>query len=179
MKKQIQDLLNLSRVGTMAPAFRTVSSEEILRRAVENLGETIRERSAEVTWEVMPEIAGDSDMLTQVFQNLVANGIKFNKSAAPVVHISAALQDSEWVFSVRDNGIGIEEQQSSRVFEVFERLHPANEFPGTGVGLAITHKIVDRHKGRIWFESKPGEGTIFFFSIPAEAVKSASGGGQG
>lgn len=174
MKKQIQDLLNLSRVGTIAPEFRPVESRQILERAVDNLAEAIRERSASVTWDAMPEIVADPDMLTQVFQNLIANGIKFNDSAVPLVHISAALEDAEWVFRVRDNGIGIEPQQSSRVFQIFERLHPASEFPGTGVGLTITQKIVTRNKGRIWLESKPGEGSTFFFTIAAEAAMAAA-----
>jgi light-regulated signal transduction histidine kinase (bacteriophytochrome) len=174
MKRQIQDLLRLSRVGTIAPEFRPVQGEKIVQRAVDNLEEAIRERSAQVTWDAMPKIVADSDMLVQVFQNLIANGIKFNRSAVPAVHIAAAMRDSDWVFSVHDNGIGIEQKQSARVFQVFERLHPASEFPGSGVGLTIAQKIVARHKGRIWVESTPGGGTTFFFSIPAEAAKAAS-----
>jgi PAS domain S-box-containing protein len=166
MKKQIEDLLNLSRVGAIPPALRCVPCEKLLQRAVNNLREAIAERSAQVTWGPMPEISADFDMLSQVFQNLIANGIKFNKAAAPCVHVSAARQDSDWVFSVRDNGIGIEAAQRDRVFQVFERLHPASEFPGTGVGLTITRKIVERHKGLVWFESKLGEGSTFFFSLP-------------
>jgi light-regulated signal transduction histidine kinase (bacteriophytochrome) len=171
MKKQIDALLNLSQLGVAAPALRPVQSGEILQMAVANLGETIRERSAQITWDSMPEIFADSVLLGEVFQNLIASGIKFNKGTTPSVHISVEKQDSDWVFSVRDNGIGIEAQQADRVFGVFERLHAASEFPGTGVGLTIIQKIVKLHKGRVWFESKPGEGTTFFFTIPRVAGK--------
>jgi PAS domain S-box-containing protein len=173
MKRQIEDLLNLSRMGTNALTLRFVRSETIVQRAMNNLEAAIAESSAEVSWDPMPEIFADSDMLTQVLQNLIANAIKFNKEPIPRVHVSAVVEGSNWLFSVRDNGIGIDPQQADRVFEVFERLHSATEFAGTGVGLTIARKIVERHKGKIWFASKPSEGTTFFFSIPQEAAMTA------
>jgi PAS domain S-box-containing protein len=166
MKAQIEDLLNFSRIGMTAPAFHRVNSGQMLQTAMDNLEAAIRERSAEVTWDPLPEIFVDPGLLAQVFQNLISNGVKFHKDGIPRVHVSATQQGSDWVFSVIDNGIGIEAHQSERVFQVFERLNAASEYPGTGVGLTISRKIVQRHKGRIWFESKPGEGTTFFFSIP-------------
>jgi len=166
MKSQIEDLLSYSRIGKMAPALHRVPAERILQTAVDNLSAAIHERSAVVTWDPLPDIVADPGLLAEVFQNLIANGIKFHTDGAPRVHVSATQRDSEWVFSVRDNGIGIEPRQSHRIFQLFERLHSYDEFPGTGVGLVIAQKILERHNGRIWFESNPGEGATFYFSIP-------------
>ncbi len=174
MKRQIEDLLNLSRLGTAAPALRFVKTEQVVQAAVDNLRVAISEQSAKVSWDALPEIFADAGILTQVFQNLIANGIKFNRSETPAVHVSATMEGSDWVFSVRDNGIGIDARGSDDVFQLFERLHSASEFSGTGVGLTIAQKIVKRHSGRIWFESKPDEGTTFLFSIPREAGKAKS-----
>jgi PAS domain S-box-containing protein len=166
MKHQIENLLNFSRIGTTASAFQHVQAGSILRRAVDNLEVTIKEQSAEITWDPLPEIFADSSLLVQVFQNLIANGIKFQKDGIPKVHISATGQNSEWVFAVRDNGIGIEARHCERIFQMFEHLHSSSEYQGYGMGLAISQKIVARHKGRIWLESKLGEGSTFFFTIP-------------
>jgi PAS domain S-box-containing protein len=170
MQDQIENLLNFSRIGTIAPALERVQAESILRSAVDDLKMKISERSAEVTWDPLPEIVADSSLLAQVFQNLISNGIKFKKDGIPKVHVSATLQGFEWVFSVRDNGIGIEARHRERIFQMFEHLNDSSEYPGHGVGLAIAQKIVARHKGRIWVESKLGEGSTFFFSIPRSAV---------
>jgi light-regulated signal transduction histidine kinase (bacteriophytochrome) len=166
MKEQIQNLLNFSRLGTVAINLKPVPSEQIVQTVVNDLEVMIRERSAEVTWESLPEIVADAGLLVHVFQNLIANGIKFKKDGTPRVHISAIEQRSEWVFSVRDNGIGIEAQHRERIFRMFEHLHSSSEYPGYGVGLALAQKIVARHKGRIWLESTPGVGTTCYFSIP-------------
>jgi light-regulated signal transduction histidine kinase (bacteriophytochrome) len=166
MKDQIENLLKFSHIGAVAPSFARVQAGEIVQTAVDNLAVQIKEKSAEVTCDTLPEISADSSLLVQVFQNLIANAIKFVAEGTPRVHVSAALQDSEWVFAVRDNGIGIEPRHSGRVFQMFERLNSSEDYRGSGVGLAISQKIVERHKGRIWFESKLGEGTTFFFSIP-------------
>jgi chemotaxis family two-component system sensor kinase Cph1 len=148
------------------PSFQVVKSELILQSAMDELKERIVERSAEITWDPLPEIVAHASLLTQVFRNLISNGIKFNRDGIPRVHISAGDHGSEWVFSVRDNGIGIEARHFERIFQMFERLNSSDEYPGYGVGLAVSRKIVERHKGRIWFESKSGEGSTFSFSIP-------------
>jgi len=168
MKGLIQDLLTFSRAGTRSADIHNVPAEILVQRAVENLKAAIEERSAEVTWDQpLPQVAADAGLLVQVLQNLVANGIKFQKDgAAPRVHISVGAQGSEWVFSVRDNGIGIDPRHAGRIFRIFERLNASDQYPGTGMGLAIAQKIVERHGGRIWFESKPGEGSTFSFSLP-------------
>jgi PAS domain S-box-containing protein len=170
MKDLIKGLLSFSHVGTQDADIQNVLAETLVQRAVENLKAAIEERSAIVTWDhPLPEVAADPGLLVQVLQNLIANGIKFQKSGTPRVHISAAELGAEWVLSVRDNGIGIEPQHAGRVFGIFERLNPSDQYPGTGIGLAISKKIVERHGGRIWFNSQPGEGTTFSFSIPRTA----------
>lgn len=166
MKDRIENLFNFSRIAAVVPSFHPVGSELILQTAMDNLQAMIGEGSAEVTWDPLPEIVAHASLLAQVFQNLVANGIKFNDQSIPRVHISASEHGSEWVFSVRDNGIGIEARHFDRIFQMFERLNSSDLYPGYGVGLAISRKIVERHKGRIWFESKSGEGSTFYFSIP-------------
>src|SRR5579864_2427123 len=168
MKALIQDLLSFSRAGTQSTDIQNVEAGDLVQRAVDNLKAAMEERSAKVTWDQpLPGVAADAGLLVQVLQNLIANGIKFQKDgAAPRVHVSAAGQGSEWVFSVRDNGIGIDPRHSGRIFRIFERLNPSDRYPGTGMGLAISQKIVERHGGRIWFDSKPGEGSTFYFAIP-------------
>ena len=128
----------------------------------------IEESQARVTTGPLPEIVADASLLVQVFQNLIGNAIKFRGSDPPSIHVWAERQASGWVFSIRDNGIGIDPQHGARVFQIFERLHGSDQYPGTGVGLAIAQKIVERHGGSIWFESGIGAGTTFYFSIPAQ-----------
>jgi len=170
MKGLIEGLLNFSRVGTQSIDAQKVEAETLVQRVVENLNAVIKEHSAAVTWDhPLPEVAADPALVVQVLQNLIANGIKFQQDSAPRLHIAVAAENSEWVFSVRDNGIGIEPRHSDRIFQIFERLHPSERYPGTGLGLAISRKIVERHGGRIWFESKPREGSTFFFALPRTA----------
>jgi light-regulated signal transduction histidine kinase (bacteriophytochrome) len=131
-----------------------------------NLEVFIEENDATVSHNSLPEVMADSTQLTQVFQNLIINGIKFHSEEAPQIHISAEKKESEWLFSVRDNGIGIDSQYYEKIFEVFKRLHNKEEYPGTGIGLAVCKKIVERHGGRIWVESELGKGSTFYFTSP-------------
>ncbi len=171
MKGLIQDLLSFSRAGTQSTDIQNVEAGILVQRAVDNLKAAIEERSADVTWDQpLPEVAADAGLLVQVLQNLIANGIKFQNDSTPRVHVSVVKQGGEWVFSVRDNGIGVDPRHSGRIFRIFERLNASDQYPGTGMGLAISQKIVERHGGRIWFDSHPGEGSTFFFSIPRTAA---------
>lgn len=166
MQTMINDLLAFSRVGTRGKAFQPVNLEKALTQAMENLKLAIVDKGAEVTHDPLPVVRGDLGQLTQVFQNLIENGIKFRAEEPPRVHVSARLQGNEYVCSVRDNGIGISPEFQDRIFVLFQRLHTRKEYPGTGIGLAICKRIVERHGGRIWIESKPAEGSCFYFSMP-------------
>lgn len=168
MKALIRDLLEFSRAGTYTAKFREVPISSILQNALINLKTAIDESGSQITSDPLPAIVCDPVLLTQVFQNLIANAIKFHRGAAPGIHISARQVDSEWIFSVRDNGIGIESRHLERIFRIFERLHSIEEYSGSGIGLAITQKIVERHRGKIWVESQPDAGSTFFFSLAAE-----------
>ena len=175
MKQLIEDLLAYSRVGTRDKNFKPVDSESSLRRALTNLRAAIQDSGATVTQDKLPTIPCDEVQLAQLFQNLIGNALKFRKpDVAPAVHVGAAEQGAEWEFMVRDNGIGIEPQYFERIFMVFQRLHDKGEYPGTGIGLAIVKKVVERHGGRIWVQSQPGAGTTFHFTMPKER-KAANG----
>ena len=167
MQGLIQDLLVYSRAGTDGRVLHKRSSEDALNNALKNLGGTIEESSAIVTHDALPEITTDDKQLTQVFQNLVGNAVKYHGTQAPAVHISATRKGlEEWIFSVRDNGLGIEAQYFERIFILFQRLHGRKEFEGTGIGLSICKKIVEGLGGRIWVESQLGEGSTFYFALP-------------
>jgi len=166
MKQLIEDLLAYSRVGIKSQDFKPVSSEAALSRALFNLRTAIEEAGAVVTHDTMPTVQADEVQLGQLFQNLMGNALKFRSASVPRIHVSVSEKEAEWEFAVRDNGIGIEPQYYERIFMVFQRLHNKGEYPGTGIGLAICKKVVERHGGRIWVESRPGEGSSFHFTLP-------------
>jgi signal transduction histidine kinase len=166
MQQLINDLLEFSRVGTRAKELKLTACEVVLSQVLENLKVAIAECQAVVTHDPLPTIMGDEIQLMQLFQNLIANAIKFRREEPPRVHISVLQQKNDWVFSVRDNGIGMEPEYFERIFTIFQRLHTRTEYPGTGIGLAVCKKIVERHGGRIWIDSELGVGTTFHFTIP-------------
>ena len=167
MQRLINDLLTYSRVGTRGRPFAPVRLDEVLDGALRNLEVAVSESKAVVTRTPLPTVQGDEGQLVQVVQNLVHNALKFRRpKVAPKVHVSARPQDGGWVVSVQDNGIGIEAQYLDRLFVIFQRLHARDEYPGTGIGLAVAKRIVERHGGRIWAESQPGQGSTFHFTFP-------------
>jgi light-regulated signal transduction histidine kinase (bacteriophytochrome) len=166
MQTLINDLLAYSRVGTRGKPLEPTDSHAALGEAIRNLAALIGENRAIITNDSLPTVRADASQLVLVFQNLLANAIKFRRKDLPHIHVSARDHDREWVFAVKDNGIGIEPQHAERVFVIFQRLHTREEYPGTGIGLAVCRRIVERHGGKIWFESEPGKGTTFFFTVP-------------
>ena len=166
MKQLIEDLLAYSRVGTRGKEFRPVKLDVVVSRARTSLRAALEESGGELTSDALPEVEGDELQLFQLMQNLVGNALKFHGAAPPRVHVSALEKEHEYVVSVQDNGIGIDPQYFERIFMVFQRLHDKGEYPGTGIGLAICKKVVDRHGGHLWVESAPGKGSCFKFSLP-------------
>jgi PAS domain S-box-containing protein len=167
MQQLINDLLTYSRVGTRGKPFEPVDLEAVFAGIMDNLTVTIQESNATVTHDLLPIVLADDLQMLQLFQNLVSNGIKFHGDEPPRVHVSAKRAGDFWQFSVSDNGIGIDPEYFSRIFIIFSRLHTRAEYPGSGIGLAICKKIVERHGGHIWVESTPGNGSTFLFTIPA------------
>ena len=161
----IRDLLAYSRLEWQAGNLKPVDAGVAVRAASHNIGQMIQDTNAHLTYDKLPTVRADAMQLVQLFQNLISNAIKFRGSEHPEVHISAHAEDGDWVFSVRDNGIGIEKEYWDQIFTMFRRLHTKKEYPGTGIGLAICKKIVERHGGRIWLDSIPGEGTTFYFTL--------------
>jgi light-regulated signal transduction histidine kinase (bacteriophytochrome) len=166
MERLITDLLTFSRLSTDARAFVLASLGAPLETALRNLQFSIQSAKAKVTNDSLPTLLVDESQMLQLFQNLIANALKFRSEHAPQIRIGARSEEGRWVLWVRDNGIGIEAQYFERIFQVFQRLHTRNKYPGTGIGLAICKKIVERHGGQIWVESKPGQGSTFYFSLP-------------
>jgi PAS domain S-box len=169
MKEQIKGLLEYSRISTKGNEFKDVNSEFILNQAIDNLQFAIKETNAEVTYDSLHEVMCDAGQLQRVFQNLISNAIKFKKeNSPPKIHVSSKkdLENKEYIFSVTDNGIGIEEQYMERIFVIFQRLHTMDEYHGTGIGLSIVKRIIERHGGRIWVESEFGRGSVFNFTLP-------------
>ena len=166
MQQLIRELLAYSRVGAGDRVLRPIDCERVLECSLANLQATLDESRAVVTHEPLPTVIADEGLLVQVLQNLIGNAVKFKGTETPRVHIKADRQVDQWAFSVRDNGIGIDPQFKERIFEIFQRLHNRTAFPGTGIGLAICKKAIERHGGRIWVDSETGEGASFHFTIP-------------
>jgi two-component system, chemotaxis family, sensor kinase Cph1 len=169
MQRLITDLLHYSRVGTKGKPFAPVQCDALLEQVLTNLQLAVKESGATIVKGPLPTVVGDDVQLMQLFQNLIGNAIKFRqRSVPPRIEISAARDEAGWRFQVTDNGIGFDPQHADRIFVVFQRLHTSDEYPGTGIGLAICKKIVERHGGRIWTTSRPGQGATFSFTLPAD-----------
>jgi signal transduction histidine kinase len=169
----INDLLAYSRIDTRGREIAAVDCNQLLRNAVRQLEAEIRAAGATVEAEPLPTVVGDAEQLGQVFRNLLSNAVKFRRAEPPLVRVSAQRQEAQWLFSVQDNGLGIEPQYRERIFRVFQRLHAADEYAGTGMGLALGQKIVELHGGRIWVESEAGKGSTFLFTIPLKEAATA------
>jgi PAS domain S-box-containing protein len=166
MKHLIEGLLAYSRVGSEKRSFHKVDISLVIDSTLNNLKVLIGEKKAKIVYENMPVIVGDKGQLSQLIQNLIGNSLKFSGKHDPEIKVTAENTPEHWLFQVQDNGIGIASKHKDRVFNIFERLHSREEYAGTGIGLAVCKKIVERHGGKIWIESELGEGTIFFFTIP-------------
>jgi PAS domain S-box-containing protein len=166
MQQLINDLLTYSRVGRQTLNLQPIDFNVLVQRALDDLRMAIADCNAVVTTDSLPTVVGDTAQLTQLLQNLIGNAIKYRDQEAPRIHISSRQADDEWIFSVKDNGIGIDPQYAERIFVIFQRLHTRRDYSGTGIGLAICKKIVELHQGRIWVESQLGQGSVFYFTIP-------------
>ncbi len=167
LRALIQDLLAYSRVTANARAtFAAFNTGKALETALKNLHKEVEETQATLIYEALPTIIGNEGQFVQLFQNLISNAIKFRRDIKPEIRVNAQSQGTEWLFTVRDNGIGMEAPYLERIFVIFSRLHSQEAYPGTGIGLAICKKVVEYHKGRLWVESQPGQGTTFYFTIP-------------
>ena len=167
MRNLISDLLSYSRLDKRGKSFSETDLNKVLEHVLIDLSLTIEENEAIVTHDSFPIVIADAIQMSQVLLNLISNAIKFQGEENPRIHLSASRQNDHWLFSVQDNGIGIEPQYAERIFAIFQRLHTMEEYPGTGIGLAICKKIIERHNGQIWLESTPGQETTFFFTLPA------------
>jgi signal transduction histidine kinase len=174
MRALIQDLLIFSRIDRQGEQFEPTSAETLLGYALDNLKGAIDESKAVVTHDPLPTVMADERQFLRLLQNLLSNAIKFHGPEAPRIHLSAERREKEWLFSVRDNGIGIDPHYSERIFVLFQRLHTNAEYPGTGIGLALCKKIVERHGGRIWMESQLGQGATFYFTLPDRDLSPAA-----
>jgi PAS domain S-box-containing protein len=165
MERLIKGLLAFSRVGTCGKPFERIETEDVLNAVLQNLQLVLEENRGIVTHDPLPAIVADESQMVEIFQNLIGNGLKFHGQDSPIVHISARREEKGWTFSFKDNGIGIDPQHYSKLFRIFQRLNP-RDYPGTGIALSISRKIVERHGGRIWVDSEPGKGSTFYFIIP-------------
>jgi light-regulated signal transduction histidine kinase (bacteriophytochrome) len=168
----INDLLAYTRAGVIEGSVSSINTSKVLKNTLASLAEAIREAGGTITYDSLPDVYMAEAHLQQVLQNLLSNALKYRTEAPPQIHISAADLGAFWRFSVRDNGIGIDPQYKEKIFGVFKRLHRDQKYPGTGIGLAISHRVVERYGGRIWVESEVGKGATFFFTIPRYAAAS-------
>ncbi|RIL05903.1 MAG: hypothetical protein DCC75_11310 [Proteobacteria bacterium] len=167
MRELIDALLTYSRVGTRGSDFKAVEIEQVIEQTCKDLGLSIAESKAQITWDGQPPIVhGDATQIRQLFQNLIDNAIKYRGSEALRIKLHARERSDSWEFAVADNGIGIDSRFAERVFAIFQRLHTRREYKGTGIGLAICKRIVERHAGRIWVTSQVGKGSTFYFTLP-------------
>jgi signal transduction histidine kinase len=171
MKSLINDLLFFSRIGARCNSLKPLNLNAALQQALTNLSTVIEAHHAYVFYDELPTVIADNYQWVQLFQNLIANAVKFRSSAPPRIHISAEEKNNEWIFSIKDNGIGIAPEYYDRIFLIFQRLHKKTEYPGTGIGLAICKRIVERNGGRIWVESELGNGSTFLFTFPSNGEK--------
>jgi PAS domain S-box-containing protein len=168
MQSLIKDLLTFSRFGKTEIELQTIDCRTVVEQALKNLQAAVEGSGAVVNWKDLPMVKGDPSQLTQVFQNLIANAIKFHGSETPLIHIDAVKKDHEWLFAISDNGIGIPAENREDIFVIFRRLHTRTEYAGNGIGLSICRKIIERHGGRIWIEPKAEHGCLFKFTLPAD-----------
>ena len=171
MKALINDLLAYSQVGTRGNEFKITACEKVLSVVLHDLQLSIEETGAVITHDPMPDVLADKVQLESLFKNLISNAIKFRSEQTPRIHIGVEKKEKEWLFSICDNGIGIDPQYFDRIFIIFQRLHNREKYSGTGIGLAISKRIVERHGGRMWIESESGQGSTFFFTIPNGRAK--------
>lgn len=174
MQSLIQDLLSYSRVSRHSKNFESASLRHALQTALAALKASIQEADARITHDSMPTVGCDAGQISQVFQNLLGNALKYRGEQRPLIHVGARHNDGAWTFSVADNGIGIEPRHFEKIFVIFQRLHTRERYAGTGIGLAVCRKIVHRHGGRIWVESGgAGQGATFFFTLPDRSKSGA------
>jgi PAS domain S-box-containing protein len=166
MRMLINDLLTYSRVDSQGKKPVPVDCELILSQTLAALGPAIQESAGKVTHDRLPTVNGDDVQLGQLFQNLIGNALKYRNSVPPIVHIGCRRRQDDWLFSIRDNGIGIDPRFAEKIFVIFQRLHTREQYPGTGIGLAVCKRIIERHGGRIWVESELGQGSTFYFTLP-------------
>ena len=168
MQRLINDLLSYSLVGARQKPVKPTDCNSVLSQVIANLSVTIEQNNVIITTDDLPTVMADASQMQELFNNLVGNAIKFRSEHAPRVHVSAKQNGNKWLFSVQDNGLGIDPQYNNKIFLIFQRLHSKEEYPGTGIGLAICKRIVERHGGKIWVDSNVGKGSTFYFTLPVK-----------
>jgi len=168
MQRLIEDLLEFSRIDAKGKEFKAVDMDAVVAEALSNLEIAIQESNSKIKHDPLPTLHGDHVQLVALLQNLIGNAVKYRGEKRPRIHIGAQQRGDSWLIGVSDNGIGIDPKEADKIFAIFRRLHGDNRYSGTGIGLAICKKVVERHQGRIWVKSEPGAGSIFYFKLPAK-----------